>query len=222
VSKLLNFTNEEILSRARSCLRDDSKYRLPYPNGGADPSAAKPYARILIDGATFNVADCIGFAVWCAGISRRFLGLGNMPPFPDTPSVSGGYINCQSMVEEARGFKRRTGQPDYVGGRFFKIVDKPVPGDFIVFSGNPHGHIGIISAAPLDPPNLKMDQDGVDNWIKADSGSKRADLQIIHCSPFNYKRTGKAVAESHALPWKGKNAHFVHFNREELLGRPVV
>ncbi len=221
-SKLLDLTPQQVVDRARGCLKDLSRYRLEYPNGGLDPSLDKPWSTIDAGGQNVLVADCIGFALWCSGISRRFLGNTTIPPFPDTPSVLGGYINCSSMVEETLGFPRRKGQAPYVGGRFFKTVDRPVIGDLIVYpgstvvAGNPkHGHIGVITGVPAEIPNPVMFK--VDDWIDTDTRNTPAGLRITHCSSTNYKNRGKAVWETHAVYWRDKSARFVHLNREQLL-----
>ena len=222
MSKLLNFTNLQIVDRARSCVKDIVKYRLPYPNGGSDPTTTKPYSVVNISGTNINVCDCIGFAMWCCGISRRFQGLPMVPPFPDTPSVAGSYINCSSLVEEALGFDRRRGQTRYPGGRFFKIVEVPVPGDLIVYPGKtvspnnpPHGHIGVIVSIPTGEEAPK--NASVDLWITKDKSKVKSPLRIIHCSASNYRHRGRAVYETDASVWKDRGAYFVHFNREELL-----
>ena len=221
MSKLLKLSNADVVNRAQSCLRDIVKYRLPYPNGGSSPDTNKPYDLVNIGGTNIAVCDCIGFALWCSGISRHFTGTTYIQAFPDTPSVTGGYINCSSLVEEALGFRRRKGQPDYPGGRFFKIVERPVPGDLIVYpgstvqTGNPeHGHIGVISYVPAEAPVLPL---VIEDWITKDAPKKPAGLRIIHCSSSNYKNKGRAVFETDAVLWKNRGAHFVHLNREELL-----
>lgn len=228
-TKIFQFTNEQILARARSCPGDLVKYRLKYPNGGSDPSKPKPYGVLEVGETKIDVCDCIGFALWATGIARRFTGNATIPPFPDTPSITGSYINCSSLVEEARGFKRRQGQAPYVGGRFFTIIEKPVPGCLIVFPGEsvrkgnpPHGHIGIVSSVPTKaPPPSMYPPTGVDWYIEADTRNKPAGLRVIHCSSSNYKVTGKAVRETHAVPWRGRGAIFAKLN-PELFTRGVA
>mgnify|MGYP001617840559 CR=1 FL=1 len=226
-SKILNLTPEQVVDRAKRFVGNTVKYHLEYPNGGSDPETITPFDLLNIQGVDFKVADCIGFALWCQGISRRYLGDVNTQPFPDTPNVTGGYINCTSLVQEAVGFARRKGQPPYPGGRFFRIVTKPVPGDLIVFSGrtkdypvNPkHGHIGVIVAAP-DVPEDAVSSWNVDRWTTFDR--KRgasiipSTLRIVHCSGVQ-KRSNKAVRETDARPWYQRSAYFIHFNREGLL-----
>ena len=215
-AKLLNLSSEEVVRRARLYVNELVHYRLQYPNGGQDPEAKSPFASF---GIYKRVADCIALALWSEGISRSFDGTDTIPPFPATPHVNGPSINCQSLVDEMTGFKRRKGQPDYPGGRFFKKVTMPRPGDMVVFSGNPHGHIAVITEVPVEAPLILS----VDNWITRDNGNKKAALRIVHCSPSNEKRfLGHAVAETDAWVFRGKGAHFVHLNREELLsGNPI-
>lgn len=230
-SKLLNLTPQEVVARARSVLPDSVKYHLEFPNGGQDPEKTKPFDRMVINGAMFSVCDCIGFAMWCQGISRHFTTHPTIPAFPDTPSITGGYINCTSIIQEARGFKRRTGQGNYPGGRFFSIVEKPIAGDMIVYSGwspefpdNPkHGHICVIVEAPSTPPNpgYELANSYVNEWISLDTRNHRAPLQIVDCSASN-PQDNRAVRERDAHIWKNKNAFFVHLNREALLERIVI
>lgn len=227
--KILQLTPAQILSRARSCLDDLVKYNLPYPNGGDDPTKPRPYGVLKIGATVINVCDCIGFAMWATGIARRFTGSSIVPPFPDTPSITGNYINCSSLVEEARGFNRRAGQAPYAGGRFFTIIKEPVPGCLIVFPGEsvrkgnpPHGHIGIVSNVPSAPTRARMDVPAGPEWyIEADSRNKLAGLRVIHCSRSNYKLTGRAVRETHAVPWRGRGAIFATLN-QNLFTRSTV
>lgn len=231
MSKLLNLSNEEIVARARKAMKFSDttgvKYHLEYPNGGSDPNTEHPFALLNEKGAKFWVADCIALALWSAGIPRRFMGSETVPQFPDTPNISGGYINTTSIVQEAKGFPRRAGQTPYKGGRFFKIVETPRPGDLLVFSGrtkdypnNPkHGHIGVISSVPAEAPAIITSPD---YWITFDTRNHRAPLRVIHCSSSGGKHDNHAVKETHAKSWFQKGAIFVRLNTEELLGRPVV
>jgi len=222
-SKILMLTPEQVVERAKRFINNTVKYHLEYPNGGNDPETVTPFALLNVGGVDYKVADCIGFALWCQGISRRYTGTTRVQPFPDTPSVSGSYINCTSLIEEAVGFLRRTGQPPYPGGRFFQVVSQPVLGDMIVFSGrtsnypnNPkHGHIGIITAVPNQPVNLDA-RWNTERWITFDKGKNLAPLRITHCSASKPQDV-KAVRETHAAPWFNRSAYFIHFNREGLL-----
>lgn len=217
--KLLNLTHAQIVQRAKDAVKDTVKYHLDYPNGGSNPESDRPWDKLEIKGHVFNVADCIGFSLWCAGIARHFTGNSVIPPFPDTPSIGGNYINCASVVEEATGFKRRTGQPDYIGGRFFKRVMVPTPGDLIVFKAKngKHGHIGVITSVPAEAP-LKPEIPA--NWIQEQKMS-RAVLMVAHCSPYNEKHHNNAVAITDAMIWKKTNPMFVRLNTEELFSREV-
>lgn len=221
--KIIDLTPQQVVQRAKSCVLDRVKYHLKYPNGGSDPTKPKPYDKLIIDGAAFDVADCIGFAVWCTGISRHFTGTPTIPAFPDTPSIQGSYINCASIVEESQGFKRRTGQPDYPGGRFFKRLEKPYPGCLIVFKGKKHGHIGVVTSVPAEAPlPSKMSRAVItDDWLTKDSGNNLSPLRVIHCSPTNEKRLGNAIRETDGSVWRGTDAIFVELNKA-LLGRPIV
>lgn len=226
-SKILNLTPEQVVDRAKRFVNNTVKYHLEYPNGGSDPETVTPFALLNINGMDYKVADCIGFALWCQGISRRYTGTNLVQPFPDTPSVTGSYINCTAIIEEAQGFARRTGQPPYPGGRFFKVVSQPVLGDMIVFSGKthdypanpPHGHIGIITGIPSQPMNLTA-RWNTERWITFDrkqgASMIHAPLRITHCSASRPQDV-KAVRETHAAPWFNRSAYFIHFNREGLL-----
>jgi hypothetical protein len=233
MSKILNLSNEEVLQRAREGMKFSDitgvKYHLEYPNGGQDPEAEHPFVRLTERGATNWVADCIGFALWCVGISRRFQGTPTIPPFPDTPNIGGGYINTTSIVQEAIGFDKRKGQPPYKGGRFFKLIETPEPGALIVYSGrtkqfpnNPkHGHIGVISSVPAEAPDNGEIQI-VDSWITFDTRNHRSSFRVIHCGSSGGKHDNHAVKETHARSWYKNGSIFVRLNREELFGRTVV
>ena len=223
VSKILSLTPAQVVERAKRFINNTVKYHLDYPNGGTDPETVTPFALLNIGGIDYKVADCIGFALWCQGISRRYTGTTRVQPFPDTPNITGSYINCTSIIEEAMGFPRRTGQPPYPGGRFFKIVTEPQLGDMIVYSGRtkqfptnpPHGHIGIITSVPSVPLLPEKSRD-VEKWITLDGNKKLAPLRITHCSASKPQDV-KAVRETHAAYWLNRNAYFVHFNRDGLL-----
>ena len=231
MSKLLDLTTANILARAEVCLdickNIGVKYHLEYPNGGRNPDATHPFDILMLSGYKYYVSDCIGTALWIQGISRKFDGTATVPAFPDTPNITGGYMNCTSIVQEAMGFERRKGQSPYVGGRFFKILDKPEPGCLILFSGrtktfptNPrHGHIAVIVSAPENP--VYPDKEGIAKWISRDTRNHRAPLQVVQCGSFG-KYDNKAVRKTDASTWLRHQSMFVKLNREFLLHGDTV
>lgn len=107
------------------------RYRLEYPNGGTDPTAAHPFA----DHEGELVADCIGGAAWCGGWDRK-------QPTRFAHLYSGS-INTNSMILDAEGWRR-----------CFEPLARPVPGCFVVCrSGAPGhrvGHIGVVVSVPAE------------------------------------------------------------------------
>ncbi len=112
-------------------------YLLKEYNGGKDPTAPDPFARWKKPGSTqVNVtADCIGGAAWCGGFDRfqekRFA------------HIYGGWINTDSMIQDASG-----------PAKCFELLDRPLPGCFVVFksgdAGHAVGHIGTVVDVPLE------------------------------------------------------------------------
>lgn len=132
--KILSLQQSDIVKRANLALNWAIKYHLEYPNGGTDPEA--PDCSALLDKQ--KVADCVGFAAWCAGFDRL------NPKFP----LYDGYINTDSMIEEAT-----------TRGNWFNVHDDPAEGDFIVAASyRPKltpwrriiGHIGVITQVAGD------------------------------------------------------------------------
>lgn len=112
-------------------------YLLKDHNGGKDPTAPDPFSRWSKPGSQFvNVtADCIGGAAWCGGFDRfqekRFA------------HIYGGWINTDSMRQDAEG-----------PAKCFELLDRPLPGCFVVFKsgqgGHQVGHIGTVVDVPLE------------------------------------------------------------------------
>lgn len=98
-------------------------------NGGKDPSA--PHCASWSFGDRVPTADCVGFALWSAGIDRLQ---------PGYNGSRGEWLNCDSIIDDSHGAQK-----------FFKPVGSLAgkPGDLLVMpSGDgAHGHIGVILAA---------------------------------------------------------------------------
>lgn len=138
-------------------------------NGGADPYASHPGSPSY--GNRAWTADCVGFVCWAIGLDRY------QPGFFKSRA---GYINCDSAIID--------GEKD----GYFRIVDKPIPGDLVVFGGKyafgvrlKPGHIGIVTFVP-------------EEW-----DGKFESLRVVHCSPGN-KPT--AVAETNGKAWRQRGA----------------
>lgn len=93
----------------------DGYYLLSEHNGGKDPAAADPFDRWSKPGSTFvnRTSDCIGGSSWCGKFDRfqpvRFAHL------------FGGWINTDSMIEDATG-----------PAKCFVALKAPVRGCFVV------------------------------------------------------------------------------------------
>ncbi len=152
--------------------------KLPAYNGGKDPTAIDPFDRWRKPGSTFvNVtADCIGGMAWCGGFDRyqtqRFAHLYD------------GWINTDSMVMDARGPKR-----------CFKLLNRPEPGCFVVFTsgsgGHKVGHIGGITSVPAE-------------WDPARPECWR-ELGVVDVA----SRIGRANARGNGLTWFNTRGVFV-------------
>lgn len=182
--KILNRTATETVSLALAYVGVAGiHYHLEYPNGGTDPSLPPQ------DKQTGG-CDCIGFALNVAGLDR--FQPGPKGAFP----LYGGYINTDSMIEEAMK-----------SGKWFTVLDKPEEGCFIVahtFTRGTRrviGHIGVVT-------------DCSEYATKALAG-----IHVVHCSPSNVKRpgnkNGSAVWKTDGTVWGGyPKVCFVRFNRE--------
>jgi len=221
---IIPLTDTEIVQRARDILKlKNTCYRLKYPNGGKDPRTKHPamsYASPELK-RTILVCDCVGFAAWCSGFSRLQDGTEQFPKFPDTPTISGGYINTDSMIEEALGFERRKGQAPYKGGTWFKVLANPKPGCLVVFHkrnslypNNPLvGHVGVVSQVPAEA----YDEKDRELYFKPNTRNHKYGIQVIDCSSVD-KTGGTAVREGSGSKWAKKKSLFLEFNRDFLLG----
>lgn len=169
-----------IVARALSRVGQPIKYHLEYPNGGTDPTADDP------EDYDTKGCDCIGFACWCGGFDRFQPG-----KFP----MYDGYINTDSMIEEAMG-----------PGKWFTASDRPSVGCFIV--GHTYrnkllqrriGHIGVVVDCT--------------EW-----NTKKLDgIHVVHCSPYNYQFTSNksAVWKTSGAIWSSyPTLKFITFNRD--------
>lgn len=133
---------------ATTCI--DGYYLLHEHNGGKDPTSHDPFDRWTKDGGTFvnRTGDCIGGASWCGGFDRyqpeRFAHLYD------------GWINTDSMIEDATGSRRA-----------FVDLDAPEPGCFMVAPTGAPGvfaHCGHISTVYSAPPADQWERDNYDCW----------------------------------------------------------
>lgn len=148
-TRILPLTRPEVLARAFSQLALVSKphklsppdflpapiaYRLDNSGllGGDDPSA--PLCADWSYGYRTLTADCIGFALWAAGMSRYQ---------PGYVGMNGSWLNTDSLVRDAEG------QMKYV--RPVMSGERVLPGDFFVTTSKyvmgirrEVGHIGIV------------------------------------------------------------------------------
>ncbi len=167
---------------------------MKWPNGGSDPLAPRPCVKVLPTDE-YYVCDCVGAVAWFSGFPRRPLSsIVGLPIFPDTPSIRGGWINTDSMYEEA--------ERDHT---WFQVLPQPELGCIVVyhsrsdrFPKNPKvGHTGIVSFVPedLDPKTLF------------------SNIKVIHCSSSNNRIFGKgaAVMETSGNAFKNKDALFLRF-----------
>lgn len=224
---ILPFAPEVKVLRARSIVGlKNTNYRLPYPNGGKDPRSAHPasaYNSPILK-RLVNVCDCSGFTAWVQGYSRLQDGRGEFPAFPDTPSVAGGYINTDSMIEEALGFNRRKGLAPYAGGRWFSVLAHPIVGCIVVYHKrvdssplwkmNPKvGHVGVVTEVPAE----QYEEKDREMYFKPNTRNHKQGIQVVHCSGVD-KTGGTAVRETDGRIWAKKGALFLQFNAEYLLG----
>lgn len=188
--KIIQLSEADIVQRALSQCGRSVIYGLQYPNGGTDPEAAGP------EDPPTKRADCIGFADWAAGFDRAQHG-----KFPDTPSVSGGSINTDSMIEEAR-----------LHGKWFTIHPAPVRGGFIV--GHTFTREKPVKKKVIGHIGVTVDVDGY-----AEKGLPG--IQVVHCSPSNYAYTAKksAIWKTTGAIWASyPDLCFITFNRDYAMG----
>lgn len=188
--KVIALTTEQVIARAQSMVGATIYYRLEYPNGGTDPSAADPAARWSKPGSKFQniTCDCVGFAAWASGFDR----------LQETrmPHVYEGRINCDSMRIEAE-----------VHGKCFTRLPRPELGCMVAYGSLDHdgdghrdyaGHVGIVVGVPAE-------------W-DATKRSCWAALKVIDCANRSPKTAIQATTGS---TWYGtrlgvpKNSWFI-------------
>lgn len=149
------------------------RYRLKAGfNGGKDPLAAHPGMPSYGD-RTWT-ADCFGFVAWALGFDRY-----QVVRFP----LSGGWLNTDSAVEDAKGRQR-----------FFAPVAVPKPGDIVVYGrgGGSVGHVGLVTTVPAE-------------W-----DGDFAKVGVVHCSGGHDRKLGYAIAEDNAKIW-AKRGMFLRY-----------
>lgn len=127
VSEPHKFSPPEFVSKPVAYRNDDSGSL-----GGDDPTA--PHCADWSFGYRTLTADCVGFALFCAGIARYH---------PDYKGLNGGWLNTDSVIADAQRIRR-----------FFREVtagDPVLPGDLMVSRSKfalgvriKDGHIGVI------------------------------------------------------------------------------
>lgn len=109
-----------------------------------------------------------------------------------------GYINTDSKIHEAE-----------VDGIWFTIHDEPEVGDMIV---------GESERVPNE--RVKIGHEGTVVDVSEWKSKGLAGIQVVHCSPSNYKYTDNksAIFKTSGLLWGGyKKYRFLRFNREAVL-----
>lgn len=186
-------TRAEAVERARRLAGPAGaaiRYRLADHQGGRDPHAADcaSHWKSPIIGVSYATADCAGFVAWVLGFDRYQ---------PKDFAIYGGWLNCDSIVIDARTIES-----------WFKIVNTPMPGDVIVYPSidldhdgdrDRVGHIGLITAV-------------MPSWQRESWGA----LRVVHCSGGNDRIYKRAIRETTALPWAG--AEMYKGRREERWG----
>lgn len=181
--------------RARGLLSETTRYKLGA--GGRDPSA--PVPQTTVDGVYGS--DCIGFVLWCIGLSRY------QPQVTEgTIGSYGGWVNTDSAIGDAR-----TAQV------FFEVTHTPKAGDLVVFPGIVKngkrariGHVGLITGARVDTsdwtPHL---------WERPANERKRflEKLTVIDCAASFLRRlSGRAIKETTAAAsWNKPDAVFLRY-----------
>jgi hypothetical protein len=152
-------------------------YRLPYPNGGDDPTRGfglnQPHCFAWAYGDRTPVADCIGFALYCLGIDRKQ---------PGYKGLNGEWLNCAAIVADAQG-----------ACKFFTRIkeEDALPGDLLVDDK----HVGVIVRRAL---HWFVDTDG--DGVKDKGEERDEDILVIDCSP----RHGRESAIGLGHRWSSK------------------
>lgn len=73
-------------------------YQLEYPNGGTDPTAPDPAARVPHPNVTARLVDCTGGGMWCQGADRFAVGLEIKGYTDHVGRARGSWLNCDSLI----------------------------------------------------------------------------------------------------------------------------
>ena len=178
------------IARARVIAAGPSRYKLGA--GGRNPLAMTPFT----DRDGVLGCDCVGFTAWCLGHDRYQ---------PKTFSHYDGWINCDSLMADARG-----------GQSWYEQVRKPESGDVVVFPSivvhgerKRIGHIGLVTFVPANMPD--------DVYGLSDTERRRWLLKVgvIDCAGARVRRdSGRAVTETTAAAsWDKPDAMFARCKR---------
>lgn len=168
-----------------------TRYRLG--TGGRDPHAALPWT------GQPPAADCVGFVMWALGVDRY-------QPWVPTGMIHsyGGWMNCDSALADAQG-----------PGVVWELVDKPQPGDLVVYGRRPgggHGHVGIITECLVDTSTWTANL-----WRRSYPMRWRflRKLKVVDCGASKARaRVGRAVQEvTAAYAWNKPDARFIRLRR---------
>lgn len=107
----------------------DLYYQLEYPNGGTDPTAPDPAARVEHPHVTARLCDCSGAGWWCQGIDRFLLDVEIEGYVDMVGRLRGSWLNTDSAIIAAR-----TGVPGLV------LLERPEPGCVITCESGARGH----------------------------------------------------------------------------------
>lgn len=163
--------------------RDAVVYHLSYPNGGGVPRTPDKVLGDLLNES--EGWDCVGAIFTVLGADRVRLS----PPWPFyvDHGMGYGYCNCDTAIQDADG-------PQLLFSDATKLPGGPIAGDIVVFGARTilghrvpgaHGHIGLLV------------------------GHKK----VLHCSPSNVKKYGRALAITDAnIFLNRKDRRYLRYN----------